>query len=797
MTNGWRTADGHVTDADGRETQTASRPLPLEGGLYLRPIDHPRSPQDLHEAPDLRRLLSRPQSADTVIEATENTQLSILDADTHHWPEKPSAEICMAYINSLEPTPDIAWVSHGHGIKAIYLGRFHRQRALAAALSLPSSFTIELLNHTRHPKAASSKHQAKFCQGLQFFENDVNADFTFALAHELTPVQRAEALEKLDLQEGDRFDHGYCPLDPTADSEADDSVVLLERGVYCHRCAAKGIQHAPHLNPGFYPYTAKVSPATSRFHQLATHRVHWTHARLELMHFYPHLAERLLEEIYREVLKAKYGADDPRIGNVFNRHLDFVRGAEIWLDAKQFEDTVLDNDAADSLPYAQDVKRLSGQCPEIRINKSRRSQLKNRSPEGYTPVRPYTGITFAEESNASIPVCRPRQSSFAIELLDDPLAGEEALASLRESFPGVNHVYLRGCIAAAICAEARSGQPPMLVCTGPSGSGKEQHIRLAASFLEEDTVKLPIAEEEESFMRNIGMAAISGKRFLLFDEFGKGNRTLDKFHKVLQISSQICWRRLYGNKHSHTPIKSAFFFPCVRFPDFLTKSTEFWRRVRCIHLHRKLPDWAVRSGGDTCGWRGRCADNARLANSILTHVWQLCHKHKFHFFSVADELGLHTFTDGDAAGSEESLRELYRYARGECGERTFIEHSSTFRRGWLDLNVESAHRLVEPLVSLEEDSKAARRQAQANLEAQPWNDLLGISEPPITCKVKIHGTRWAFRFESTSPCLRGQEVINEQLPPIAKAAGGAESASTGEPPCEPASHILRDAGFPE
>jgi hypothetical protein len=118
----------------------------------------------------------------------------------------------------------------------------------------------------------------------------------------------------------------------------------------------------------------------------------------------------------------------------------------------------------------------------------------------------------------------------------------------------------------------------------------------------------------------------------------------------------------------------------------------------------------------------------------------------------------------------ELLREIYRHARGQDGARSLIDNNPTFAKGWNDLDSPAAARLISVFVAVEGDSpqdmRRARRIAQSNLEAQAWNDALGIDEPPIMCKVKIHGRRWALRFQSGDSMLKGREVVNEELPAI-------------------------------
>lgn len=145
---------------------------------------------------------------------------------------------------------------------------------------------------------------------------------------------------------------------------------------------------------------------------------------------------------------------------------------------------------------------------------------------------------------------------------------------------------------------------------------------------------------------------------------------------------------------------------------------------------------------------------------------------------VADFLGLGSLADGELGMDPDLLRQLYRHARGDDGKRCLFDSDTTFVTGWINLDSTRARELISAFVPLDdaENLKEARRAAQTNLEAQAWNDLLGIETPPICCKVKIHGTRWGLRFQSAEPAMRGCETINEGLPPIPTC--GAEPATT-------------------
>lgn len=163
---------------------------------------------------------------------------------------------------------------------------------------------------------------------------------------------------------------------------------------------------------------------------------------------------------------------------------------------------------------------------------------------------------------------------------------------------------------------------------------------------------------------------------------------------------------------------------------------------------------------------------------------------------VADALGLGRLGDSDNGVDPAILRLLYKHARNEDGKRVLFENNSTFRRGWVNLDSADARAVVSAFVALDDadDLKQARRFAQNNLEAQPWNDVLCIESPPISCRIKIHGSKWAMRFQAGESKLRGRELVNEELPAAAEPSEPSPAADHTDP--QPGSSPLVGTGSP-
>lgn len=732
--------------------------------------------------PTLAELLEQPDpcATDYIIEAMDDAGFTVLDLDTHHLLEKPEPSALEAFLAALQPEPHAAWVSHGRGLKAIFVGPHHRARAVAAALAAPNFFQAELIQHTRHPLGARSDMPGAACGPVRWGNGDPEQLFEFKLYGHVTEERRAEALAQLRMEMGQRYDHQHCPIDGAAQSTAKGCVLPLPSGIYCHRCASNGNRFRPNLKPGFYPYSAVLGTDATDLQRLVRDRVHWIHAQHELKHAYPNLGLELLREAYRLALEAKYPAD-PRIKAVFNEDLNFLRGDGFWIDSETMRPRQVDHDAAGGLPYCQFLTKNNKNEIVVKVDPVRRSRVRHAAPGGYKPVRPYRGL-FVGDANACVPVSVDSETRFKVELLDEPMPEAEALARIQRAFPKLNPAYLKALLAGAICAARGEGRPPMICADGPSGSGKGETPRLAASFLSDDVIKIILGDSIEETNRQIGCALLEGRRFLLFDELGKVHGLAKRFGTILQLGSHLDWRPLYSPQ-IRTHLNAVFVFPSVSFPDWLQQSSEFVRRTRAVRLNWRVPEWSETSGGDTAGWRDRSSENARAANSLLTHVYALCTRHGFAWTRIADELGLTHLDAHDEAVEPEQLRRLYRAVRGEEPGRVAVEGPRFSSRGWVSLSDGPAAEIIEGLVDMESyrDMRSARKATKMNLEAQAWNDLLRIPDPPIKCSVRIHGQKWGLRFQSTN-CLRGQELVNEELPEMPEAHAEWDVLGQDDPP---------------
>lgn len=790
-------------DGDGDpSTAEASEPEPanpedrrIRGKVSIGPMRGDRRSFTVLDRPSLRELIEREFPDDAIIIADKESDLWFLDIDNHGGAPL-SKDALAATLTGIHPQGNADWTTHGGGLRVLFIGEKAEHQALAAALSVPKHLGVEIKRDSRHPRSRSSKPGHGPCGPVSFHFGE-SSTFSFMGSGKVDRKHIDVWCAEHGVDVGSRYDHNRCPIDAHG-SDSKGSVQIGENGIYCYRCAGHGVAFPGIRKAGWVPWQSLVGTTTvvTALGRLVKNRVHWTHARFELRDLHPNMSDDVLKRIYRHAINEKYVGADPIISAVFNENIHVVLTRSGWAYGKDFRPANVDTSLAGYLPYSKcAVMGKSDKSKKmVKIDIPRRAQVKDGCPNGYRFLRPYRGITFRDDSD-EIAVEIPSNRKYPIRLLTNPMPMDEIKIVLDKVFPRMVPEYLLAVVAGGICAERGGGRPPMLAITGVSGAGKEQTAALAASFFGDRITKVQLEECPETMMRNLGTPISQGARFIAYDELGKSRKLSHALSALLQIGSTIDYRQIYGQVRSTIPMSAMVLFPCVRFPDFLKKSAEFNRRVRNIYLPRKAEEWQQTCGGDINKWRDRSEQNACLGNSVLTYAWQLCRRHNDMFDAIADELGLGRLSDGETL-DRQALIALYRYAHGDFITSgfapVFFTNHATFIRGWINGDSPAAKRFLAPLMPGDDDDKWSIKNLQANLESIDWTSELEL-DTPVKIRLKIHGAQFGFRFEKVERVMRGQEVINEQLPSVRESlciaicnedGGSASGAGTSQSYCQ-------------
>ncbi|NQU76462.1 MAG: hypothetical protein HQ546_09140 [Planctomycetes bacterium] len=508
---------------DGADDQPPQRlETTIPGVVRVRNRTQPADTAQALERPNLRELLHTcPANMPEAIINLAEADAWVLDIDNHEG--QLSRNVVEAHISTISPEPNAWFVTHRDGAKLVYVGDGARTAALIAAMSVPPALTVELKQDMRHPLATYNLAPDKKAGEVHYVTEPYRPKSLLGLtARDVDPAQRDVWLAEQGMVIGGRYDHSHCPIAPEQESGAANPVVVYDTGVMCFVCRGHDRRFAQHLRPGFVSF-AELTASTSRLVVMARNRVHWTHAKLQLTHYFPNLDEGLLKEIYETALHEMYADDDPRVPKVFSADLHWLRGEDCWLWANSL--TIIphvDDDFASSLPYCQALVVRENAEPKVTHDRARRHCLKHGRPDGYMPVR-IIRPPLVEQPEGAIALS-PLGPQYPIELLDDPMPEEEAFDHVGQSFPGLIHDFLMGLQVAVLCILKRGGRPPMIWPSGPTGSAKEQTTRLVGSFIGELVPKIAFLDDEEKFYRSIGTKLLAGHRILMVDELGKVRR---------------------------------------------------------------------------------------------------------------------------------------------------------------------------------------------------------------------------------------------------------------------------------
>ncbi len=328
--------------------------------------------------------------------------------------------------------------------------------------------------------------------------------------------------------------------------------------------------------------------------------------------------------------------------------------------------------------------------------------------KGYRHIRVVRGITFRHEAD-KVTVSVPPVGGEPVRLLRAPdlPSEDDAFSLLEKDFPGISRVYVRASLDAEICAD-QGGRPPILLCIGPTGSGKAGTIILVMTIVGDELLKAKLdAESDEKFWRDLGAALAAGHRGFQFDEVGRMKGVDQLMRRILEISGTTRWRPCYRNTETTTPTRAAFFITTAVPPECLLRSAEFCRRAWLVRLHETVPDWG-KTAGAIENWRntpGHAKERARITNSLLTHAYARCVEHEFDFDRLAQLHGLTKPDEGTAVIDQDALSRLYRHCRGEVGERR-LHSKGRFRQGGrVDANSRDCKAILDELLADEGDAR--------------------------------------------------------------------------------------------
>jgi hypothetical protein len=365
---------------------------------------------------------------------------------------------------------------------------------------------------------------------------------------------------------------------------------------------------------------------------------HWEHAQ-HIVVEETGLEGQLALLCYTALLRSWHG-DDPRVDEALVRGQGLVRMEGYWATTDMTRPHALDGlvhrlarlPAVLMLFSDEHGPRLEPDTERLGIFRG----VDDLSAYGYPRIQPVRGMKIFHHwmRNTDPHVVRAA-------VLPEPLRPEhmapyrpryveknrrmlraDAEAVVNQSFPGINHAYLRLLIAARGCAEGGVGQPPMIAVDGPSGAGKSLTVQVAAALIGDNHQDVPWNSNLERYHMDLHAASLNAG-LVPCDEIIKLAQAqkvevLTALSSLLSFTQGTTVRKLYVGPVvvRHVPV---LVITDITFPRELLCDEQLGRRFVHVHLDRKV-DWKRSYKQKIAAWRTLHRDHAAAANAIVSEV---------------------------------------------------------------------------------------------------------------------------------------------------------------------------------
>ena len=748
-------------------------------------------------------LLSREgMAADTVIEwgSSYADIACVLDVDFHSTTAPKSTLPDLNQLgDELSPAPALWWISHGGGLKAVYLTiprSVYTARELAAGAAAQVSCdptvvaaqgTVEIITHTRHP---TSTRQGRTCGVIH---RPLQTEY-FACLHrfshaDATEQDIEEACEELGYTIGDRLPHDECLIDPGHVSQSPNPVLVTENGLYCYSCAGRGDVGKGFRSWGAVRRTAGL-PASEGAGGLpimlaAQHFVHAEHVGCLLSSLASEIPAAYRRPLYSALLKSVHGAD-PRIPMAF-APFGFVRGDDCWLHTQTLKASQpLSKESVSVLPSVRvlntepdaDPTTVSTSLTTLHINNGRIPGWMPIDPNRFVPI--YT-IHNEMPSSAMRATCTPAlvvdgRPHVVYRSADRRLAKAEAIQRIQGHFPGISIPYLTAILVAMGSAESGEGMPPMLWASGKTGSAKTTTARIIMEMFGEQYENISGIREDR--LGQVFGEALEDSRIVLFDDVAKITKDYLMWHTFfLKINRRHTFHKLYVGK-TNVPVTAAVVITDRDAPSYFRKSLQFGRRCHHVRLDVLPQRWDQDLGHPVERWWQSTPELTEAAEAFYSWtVDEYFPPGQNEPFGVKmKRLGIPLFIEeltGDADDSNTALSEvLARLTMGICEAQAMTDSDEKrLGRGYREVVFGSQSAVGKAATELIEDQGPVMQDKEhLEMALDPFQpDLqqrLGLLEP-ARLEVREYGRKLFIRLIQDGIAARSRvKLVNRELFPV-------------------------------
>ncbi len=761
--------------------------------------------------------------AEPVIEWDGTDRLACLDVDFHGVEARflPDEAALTGLLPHWQPTPAVAWLSHGRGFHGIFRdsqGWTAGELAAVSALTVIPRFpeaSVEVKSTTRHPKHPRTKDDVVQNCGTIRHPFCAPGDPVRELRRQLLQQDPTDSDGKGEeyrllrgFVPGTHYTHDRCPFGREGEENkgTNPPVQAFADGVHCYYCQKKGRR----CNATYRELALSLTP--SAVGDLAGKWVHWGHAQFTIPGLLG-LPEPVAKRCYRAALRVTHGVanEDSRLAAALDSRNDLVRLDGYW--ATRFGEALTKE--IDPLLAALPACQVEAPDPKIEGGKvirvvpatiSRFKQTIDLADYGFRSVTPIFGVRIATEHLETHDPRKPTAVFLPRALRERPEAHpryipgvkEAAIAkawgTLQKSFPGLSRPYVELLIAAKGFAEAQREKPPAVYVSGPSGAGKSAAVMVAAAICGDVCTDVVWHPQAERFRQGVMAAATQGS-YCAINEAVKngraaGHAAVDVMDILLNFTEASVSHKLYVGAvpMGRLPV---FVWTETDLPDDVRFDQQLSRRLVWVELPNRVrwEEPLLIHGVDR-------PDRVRLAgpefveacNAILSDVIDRFFKERRSFESVARELGFLPMEAASEQTVKSMLSEFYQIV--QASPRLDSTH---YGGGWVFIEVGGEGRLAKVWRELAESDGYSSRLCRA----QDWGRILGV---PMKYQERKDGRGVAVRFST------GADPVQLEPGPVAdgpdrpgNAVGGGHSLRSDPllgTPFDPSTLFGREASNP-
>lgn len=704
---------------------------------------------------------------DPVISWDSPTALAAVDLDAEGWDVARLSSLLV----DLRPTPSLAWVTKGGGLRLVYVehGSLTAEELAAVAclyLSTTVSYrSLELKSDTRPPASeVLQRHQ----------DADAGALRRWLRQYQVDDEEVAAWLAERGMEVDGRYDHHLCPISPSAEG-ARQPVCVGERGIHCFVCEARGEVRGGG-RAGFVPYASLVGgqSATVLYYCLDNF-AHWEHVRRVMTPMFK-VGARIAELAYRAAIKLHHEGVAPAVvDRIMQSGKNLVRMDGRWA-------------TCDGKTYMKDLPSILSQLPaacvldrgKLRISRSKLAVLQQTfdlTEYGYPSLTPVYGmpvfgqhLDYMDEetriivqtdrlSCVKLERYRPRYESNGRRL---PL--DEAWGELDRVFPGLNRDLVQLLIAARGVSEAGVSMPPMVYISGPTSAAKTSTIHVAAAAIGDNVTEVVWTENVERVRQAVADSKESGT-YVAFNEIlkemGRSKQAPTQAAEfILNLTpGSVSWKAYIG------PVRlgalPVFVWTDTHVPIEIKQHAQLARRLVHVHLPAQV-DWrtTLSMSGVLQPDRIRIASQsyARACDTIASETIDRYFRRRWTFEDIAADLGFSLMSESTEA--MEGADALAEFFRAVCDAPPLAGADATrwSGRGWK--MVQRGHET--PIVRLWEQVCDADWTTSTRCSEPDWAKIVRAKEA-VRFECKSHGTsKVAVRFRSVAG-TRQDYRVNEEL----------------------------------